>query len=497
MKPMTKYACELDRIYGTETEYGLYWKGEKMDIFNVVNKDFTRTIFYLDSNLTSFTMLFLKNGSMIKKDNLGGDGYNDCTPEYATPECRSARDAVCWEKAGEAIMRDLFDLSGRNSSNFLMVKHGRGLANPPGIGNPGTEVTCGHHENYSYDEELKEEFKKDSWEALVFMSFLASRILFSGAGWVDSRGFYQLSQRADFIEQKTNTVTTQNRPLVCTRDEPLGTLSPPRFHLIAGEHLMSEVALYLTLGSTGLILRMLESGCGFSDAPILSDPVESLRLFSFDPALKIESALSGIKKEIRALEIQNYFCAKAKEFINHNPSTEEEHDIVDYWASVLSRLGEDIYSLYGELDWVTKLCFMESYLKKHGIQPENIGDFHGTPTQILDYCMGIDLTYHFITPDGLYNKLKSSGSVKRLLTDGEIFNAVANPPQDTRAKIRGEMARLLITGKIKGWIHNWNSFGFGECPTNPLLKGALVAMEDPFDFHCQSWQDRKRSLGPI
>lgn len=506
MKPITKYACELDRIYGTETEYGLYWKGGKIDIFSVMCESFARTILdfndLFDFNDLPFTRLneiYLQNGGMIKKDNI--DERNDCTPEYATPECRSARDAVCWEKAGEVIMHNLFDLSGRNSSNFLMVKHGRGFTDLPDVDKVVSEVSCGHHENYSYDKELKEEFKKDSWEALVFMSFLASRILFSGAGWIGPRGFgYQLSQRADFMEQKTGTATIQNRPLICMREEPgqsLGILSPPRFHLIAGEHLMSEVALYLTLGSTGLVLRMLELGCNFDDAPILNDPLESLRRFNSDPALKIESMLSGLKKGISALEIQNYFCAKAKEFVNHNPSTEEEHDIVDYWMSVLGRLKKDIYSLYGELDWVTKLCLTESYLEKHGIQPENIGDFYGAPPQILDYCMSIDLMYHFITPDGLYNKLKKSGLIKRLLTDSEILDAVTNPPQDTRAKVRGEIVRLLMVGKIKGRVHNWNSFGFGECPTNPLLNGALIAMEDPFDFHCQVWQDSKKSLGPI
>src|SRR3989344_8171103 len=139
MKPITKYACELDRIYGTETEYGLYWKGGKADIFSVINDNFARAILdchdlfdFKEFFFIRLNEIFLQNGGMIKKDNT--DGQNDCTPEYATPECRSARDAVCWEKAGEAIMHNLFDLSGRNSSNFLMVKHGRGFEKLPDAG---------------------------------------------------------------------------------------------------------------------------------------------------------------------------------------------------------------------------------------------------------------------------------------------------------------------------------------------------------------------------
>lgn len=502
MKQITKYACALDRIYGTETEYGLYWNGLKTDIFKAIDKDFARKILDFDRfsskllcdyGIASKNYTFLKNGGLIKKDNLMSS--DDCTPEYATPECRSALDAVCWEKAGEIIIHDLFDLSGKNGTLFMMVKHGRGLAGLD-IGISGSEVSCGHHENYSYNLELKEAFKKESFESLVFMSFLASRILFSGAGWLNLRDFsYQLSQRADFIEQKINISTTANRPLICSRDESLGAFSPPRLHLVVGEHLMSEVALFLTLGTTGLVLRMLESKFDLTDAPILSDPIMALRKFNSDPTLKSRYPIKGeLKEEISAIDIQSYFCEKAKKFINSNPSTEEEHSVVNYWSSVLGRLKEDPYLTYGELDWVTKLAFMESYLKKNDIRPKSIGNFSGVPKQILDYCMGLDLLYHFITPDGIYNKLKESGFVKRLLKESKILEAVTNSPQNTRAKTRGEIVGLLMTGKIRGQISDWNESEFHECQGKQPIKHIRILMEDPFDFYCQAWQDVKKFL---
>ncbi|MBI2062914.1 MAG: proteasome accessory factor PafA2 family protein [Candidatus Yanofskybacteria bacterium] len=502
MKPLTSFACELDRIYGTETEYGLYWNTNKTDIFDLMDRNFALSITDYENlfncfdnlNFSRLSEFFVQNGGLIKKDN--PNDYCDCTPEFATPECKSARDAVCWEKAGEIIMRGLFDLSGANNSVFLMVKHGRGMANYWGLDGTVVEVSCGHHENYSYDEELKARLKKDSWESCVFVSFLASRILFSGAGWLDSKGLgYKLSQRVDFLEQIKGLSTTEKRALICTRDEPLGTLSPPRLHLIAGDHLMSEVALYLTLGSTGLVVRMLESGYDFAGVPILENPILALRIFNSDPLLKNKAMLSGLQKEITALEIQEYFCARAGEFINCNPSTEEENDIVAYWASVLKRLKKDIYSLYGELDWVTKLCLMESYLEKYGICPERIRETNGLPLETLNCCMSLDLTYHFITPDGLYNKLKEAGLIKRLLSDEEITHAVTNPPQDTRARIRGEMIQLMKSGKIEGRVGNWNSFSLSGLPPHQRLVRSVIGMEDPFDFYCKVWQDQKRSLG--
>ncbi len=506
--PLSEYACELDRIYGTETEFGLYWNGEKEDILKIVTQE--KRLFSING--------FIENGGLVKNDSAGSP---DFLPEYATPECRSVLDVVCWEKAGEMIMYEIVDFLKTKGFKFRLVKHGRGLL-PTGSGERrvtglNNDISCGHHENYSCTHNLKAQFYNvSSRESGIFGSFLASRIIFSGAGWIDMDDMsYQLSQRADFIVNRSGQDTVKDRALICERDEPLGSLSEHqqpslvlRLHLIVGDHLMSEVALFLTLGSTGLILRMLESGYPFVGAPILLDPVEAMHQFSCDPLLKTESLLEDNERRINAFQIQEYFCVQAEEFINCNPSTGEEHDIVKRWADVLRRLKTDQSSLYGVLDWVTKLSLIQSYLESCNANWGKTTDFHGIPDKVLGHCMGIDLLYHSISADSIYKRLEDEGLVQRLLTDKEIAHAVHNPPQDTRAAIRGEIMKLIKDGKIPGYISNWNVYYFGSVyyglgesigRSGTIITGASIAdvgipMEDPFDFYCQKWQDKKASL---
>src|SRR3712207_4811417 len=117
--------------------------------------------------------------------------------------------------------------------------------------------------------------------------FFVTRQVFAGSGRVGigtegrTHGF-QLSQRADFFEVEVGLETTLKRPIVNTRDEPHA--DPERFrrlHVIIGDANMSEVCTYLKLGSTSLVLSMIEDGF-LPDAPALATPVKSLHAVSHD-----------------------------------------------------------------------------------------------------------------------------------------------------------------------------------------------------------------------
>ncbi len=54
----------------------------------------------------------------------------------------------------------------------------------------------------------------------------------------------------------------------------------------------------------------------------------------------------------------------------------------------------------------------------------------------------VDLQYSDVRLDkGLYNRLVARGSMKRLVTEQQVLDAVDNPPTDTRAYFRGECLR--------------------------------------------------------
>ena len=96
-----------------------------------------------------------------------------------------------------------------------------------------------------------------------------------------------------------------------------------------------------------------------------------------------------------------------------------------------------------EIDWVIKRSLLERYRARLG------GEWaHPKLAQI-------DLTYHDIRPGrGLFSVLEQRGMVKRWIDDASIEAAVDNPPQTTRAKLRGEFlaaARQLDAAVTVDW----------------------------------------------
>src|SRR5699024_2305061 len=103
----------------------------------------------------------------------------------------------------------------------------------------------------------------------------------------DSRGEgFQISQRADFFEVEVGLETTLKRPIINTRDEPHADPEKyRRLHVIIGDANMSEVVTYLKLGTTALVLAMIEDQ--FLPVDLSVDmPVASLRAVSHDPSLE-------------------------------------------------------------------------------------------------------------------------------------------------------------------------------------------------------------------
>src|SRR5436309_1655248 len=76
------------------------------------------------------------------------------------------------------------------------------------------------------------------------------------------RGFHScLSQRAQHICQEISGATTSSRSIINTRDEPHADAERyRRLHVIVGHSNLSEVATYLKIGTTALVLDMIEDG---------------------------------------------------------------------------------------------------------------------------------------------------------------------------------------------------------------------------------------------
>jgi proteasome accessory factor PafA2 len=278
--------------------------------------------------------------------------------------------------------------------------------------------------------------------------FFVSRPVVAGAGRVgigqDTREHgYQITQRADFFEVEVGLETTLKRPIINTRDEPHADADRyRRLHVIVGDANMSEIATYLKVGTTSLVLTMIEDG--WLDEPLhLADPVTALHEVSHDPGLR--TALRRADgRTITALEIQQVYLEHAQAYLDDRLGDDVDPvtaDVMARWADVLTRLGHDPMSLATELDWVAKLALLEGYRARDGLD-------WSAPKLSL-----VDLQYHDLRPRrSLYQRLVETGRMQRLVGDVEVQRAVLEPPEDTRAYFRGRcLARYAEHVAAASW----------------------------------------------
>jgi len=349
----------------------------------------------------------------------GARFYNDHThPEYSTPECRSLRELIIHDKAGERILQECANrrnvvLGGphvqlyKNNTDF----HGH---------------SYGCHDNYLLPRSIP--FNQIS-RGLI--PFLVTRQIFAGAGKIGieysgdlKRGHFQLSQRADFIEVEQSVDTMDRRPILNTRDEPHADPSQfRRLHQILGDSNLSETSTALKVGTTWLTLRLIEEGA-LPEYALLEHPVSTLHEVSLDPTCKKPIRLLN-GQMISPIDHQRIYLDTAiKAF-----GTETDWDIqwiLKNWEEVLNDLEKDPQLLINRLDWVAKKWLMETFVDAEGAGWDDAR------------LMAIDLEYHNINPDrGLFIAMEMNGTMNRLTTESEIKEAIYSPPSDTRAAIRG------------------------------------------------------------
>src|SRR6266498_2638399 len=341
-------------------------------------------------------------------------------PEYSTPECVTPRDLVIHDKAGERVLERSLDEVRRTmpgAQRLAVYKN-----NSDGKGN-----SYGTHENYLVDRQVP-------FANLVagLTPFFVSRQIFCGAGklggeasWDErSRDRYQVTQRADFFEAEVCLETTLKRPIINSRDEdPAAPEKYRRLHVIVGDANLCEVATLLKLGTTSIVLKMIEDE--YLPDLTMANPVAALHEVSRDLSCTAQLHLADGRR-MKAVEIQWEYLERASKYVEQEDDTPDNRDILQRWENVLSALESDPLSLQRELDWVAKYRLLEGYRERDGLAWSD-------PKLRL-----IDLQYHDVRTDkGLYHRMAATGKVDRLVSDREIEQAVMEPPEDTRAYFRG------------------------------------------------------------
>jgi proteasome accessory factor A len=264
------------------------------------------------------------------------------------------------------------------------------------------------------------------------MPFFVTRQIFAGAGKVgietesgiSSAGFFQLAQRSDFFHVEISVDTMHNRPIVNTRDEPHADATKyRRLHGIVGDANMSEYSTALKLGTTALVISLIEQR-RIPDSFAIDNPIQTIKEISRDQTYKWKLRLSN-GSTISAIDLQRKYLDLARQ---HYAGQDSETDwVITEWESVLNQLARDPMSLTDSLDWVAKKWLLETFIDEEGVSWDD------------PWLQSLDLEYHNINQDeGLYYGLEAQELMRRVVTDRQIEHAIHHPPSDTRAYFRGK-----------------------------------------------------------
>ena len=271
---------------------------------------------------------------------------------------------------------------------------------------------------------------------------------------------YQLSQRADFFEEEVGLETTLKRPIVNTRDEPhCDAQKYRRLHVIVGDANMSEVATYLKVGTTAIVLAMIEDDA-LGDDWLLANPVAAIRQVSHDPTLTSDGHAARREPGHGARGAVGPARAGAKYEQSHGLACVGEAvgiDVLERWERVLAGLESDPSSVAHWVDWVAKQRLVDGFAERHDLQPG------------AAKLKAIDLQYHDLRADRC---LASRAGLETLVDPADAVAAMTEPPTTTRAYFRG---RCLAKCPDDIVAANWDSLVF-DVGRDPLRR---VPMMEP------------------
>ena len=354
-------------------------------------------------------------------------------------------------------------------------------------------------------------------------SFLVSRQIFAGTGTLNfAKRTYEISQRAQLTSSVSNIImfgrTKTLFDLKSLLYEPLSLFKPTKkLTITSGDSNLSDVPNLLKIGTTALLIEMIENGERFPELR-LRKPIAAFRRISLEGPwkqlrLKKGGSMSGI-------EIQRKYLSRAKEYYADLPDGRLRHaQLFSLWEEILERLADKPHSLAESVDWIAKKSLLDGAilpqsswkkffdwgsifhlagldatasatnteelvdqtpgrrrsavakaLKELGLDPQQFA----ARRELYFTASKIDLRYHELGhSEGYQRQMEGEGLIQRLSLDEDIEAATREPPSDTRARVRGYYIRLSSRPES---IHaNWNEIEL----TSPFRH---ISLSDPF-FH--------------
>jgi hypothetical protein len=506
------------RVFGVETEYAVtatIASGAALAADRVVTA-LLRTAFKTKPALEGChdPGLFLTNGSRLYRD-AGGH------PELAGPECQDPWTAVRYLRAGDRILVELAAATRRRyrSLTDLQIMTGN-------VDYSGTLATWGSHESYAYR-------ASPDTVRRALVPHLVSRVIYTGAGGFNPFSYgleFTLSPRTHHLAQVVSCESTHARGIIHTREEALAT-GWRRQHLICGESVRSDLAAWLRVGTTALVVALADGGVMCGDAVALAEPVSAIRGAAAD-----ETCRAGLDARngsvLTPIDIQRHYLDAARSQVGAPFMPEWTEAVCTAWGAMLDRLARGPDAVAASLDWAIKRAIFRRHAERRGFAWSAVAIWSGVVDAIedarrnpagapfprlsasrlrsdphmrdavaavsprldaagLDWgglddflalrgeLLELDVRWGLLGPAGLFQSLDAAGVLDHRVSgvDG-IETAAALPPAAGRARVRGDAIRRLSAEKHRysaGWDGIWDH----EMPRR-------IDLSDPF-CEAEAW----------
>ncbi|MGP8251771.1 MAG: proteasome accessory factor PafA2 family protein [Terracidiphilus sp.] len=466
-------------LFGAETEYAVAGRGRKRAIpsesaASVLMGQASKRLTHLP-DMSASSGLYLGNGARL---------YIDCGthPEYCTPECSNPWDVVRHIEAGHRILAGLASAAkegGTRSREILCFRSN--------VDYSGTLATWGAHESYLH---------KNDQDLLLaqLLPHLVTRPIYTGAGGFSPKSRkleFTLSPRLTYFDRATADNSTSERGIFHFKTEPLSN-GYQRLHVICGESLCSQTALFLKFGVTALIVAMADAGLTPGAAVQMAEPVAMLQTVLSDVSGKALLAMTG-NRPLTAIDVQRHYLEMAEAHANDEFMPVWAVDVCRVWREILDRLETGPETVAKTLDWAIKWSIYASEARKIHLQPltrlDNALPFEGPadlddslqsssePESGLDFgpevetesgtpenapprnpkltrmkmlrrarkrMLEIDMRFGQLGAGGIFEMLDQAGVLDHRLVAAEgIERAMTESPESGRAHVRGRVIQRL------------------------------------------------------
>lgn len=485
-------------LFGLETEYAfsaLDTEGdpiERMEVLNVMFQLAQKRVPSLPAGRGHG--LFLSNGMRAYVD----AGHH---VELCTGECTHPGEVVRYVEAGDRI---LTELAAAVISEDPSV--GRIILSRNNVDYGGTGTTWGCHESFNHRTD----------PALLpreILPHLVSRIIFTGAGGFDSLSSgvrFLLSPRVAHLQSDISSDSVGQRGIYHTKNEPLCRDGSHRLHIICGESTCSRITGWLKIGTTALVVAMIDAGLSPGAEMELAFALNAMHRFADDPSCTA-AVQTRAGRTVTAIEIQRHYLEKAEAHVGAKFMPAWAGEVCVLWRETLDALERSPAALSKRLEWPIKFALFHRHASRRGFDwptvelwttvaerlshalvqsgcppvpmrgedalkrkaspvPETIAvlgkklDAHGQSWDelrpFLDLkkeLFAIDVRYSELGEDGVFQALRRAGMVQDDAPGiGDSEDAVLVPPQVGRARLRGDAIRgIWDHGRARECFADW------------------------------------------